>query len=508
MHRKVLDTIVRHKLLGKGDRVLVAVSGGPDSVALLSTLLALRERLGVELAVAHLHHGLRGPEADEDEAFVRALAKRHKLRVRCRKVDIASRRRAHGGSLEEVAREARYAFLRAAARDLGANVIATGHTADDNAETLLMNLLRGAGLRGVAGIPICRAEGELRVVRPLLEVTRAEIVEYLDEQGLEYRIDSTNADTDLTRNRIRADLLPQLAQQYNPSVAALLSSTAEQARDVVDLIRAQVERAARRLVEPVENGFALPLRALRQLPRAVRTELARGLIAEHFGRALGSEHVRSLERFLFDPARPQPSIGRGLACEIVFGKLAVRRARRPRFVRPIEVVVPGTTIHPELGVELSARITRRPRNWRRPARPALGLTAFWEHVERGERAVLTQDFDADAALRSPLRCTSRAVGAGPLVLRARQAGDTMQPTGFDGVRKVQDIFVDEKLPAAVRGKVPLLCRGNEVIWIPGYRIGETFKVTDNTERLLVVRLTLLDVPGRRPGPREAASKQD
>jgi tRNA(Ile)-lysidine synthase len=499
MRRKVLDTIVRHRLLAPGDRVLVAVSGGPDSVALLAVLLKLRKRLGVELAVGHLNHGLRGAAADEDEQFVRQLAKRHKLRMRCRKTDVASRRRAKGGSVEEVARAVRYRFLRRAAKELEANVIATGHTADDNAETLLMNLLRGAGLSGLAGIPIARAEGGVRLVRPLLEVTRAEVLEFVDRSGLEFRTDATNADTAFTRNRIRSELLPQLAGQYNPNVAKLLTSTAEQLRDVADLIGTQVERAAERLVQPVDNGFAVPLRALRQMPRAVRTELVRTLMAERFGRKLGTGQVRQLERFLLDPQRPQPSLGRGLACEAVFDRMVVRRKRAQRRHEPIELAVPGVTEHPTLNVQVQTSVSARPEDWTRPDGATVSLAELWRRVEDGEAVELTQQLDADR------------VGAEPLVLRARRPGDTLQPTGFDGVKKVQDIFVDEKLPAALRGKVPLLCRRNEVLWIPGYRIAEACKVTDETERLLVVRLTLRPssgsqgaaaAPGARDAPRE------
>jgi len=482
VHRKVLDTIQRHKLVSPGDHILVAVSGGPDSVALVAALSKLRKRLEIELAVAHLNHGLRGKEADEDERFVRELAKRRKLRFRCGRADIAARRRTRGGSLEEVARSARYAFLRKAAKALGANVLATGHTADDNAETLLMNLLRGSGLRGLAAIPIQRPEGELRLIRPLLEVTRAEVMEFLEKHGLDFRTDASNADTSLTRNRVRAELIPQLAEQYNPAVAGLLAGTADQLRDVAELVTGQVERAAERFVEPVEDGFALPLRAVLQMPRAIRTELLRRCIADQCGRVPGAEQVRTFERFLLDSARPRPSLGRGLSCDVVFDRVVIRRTPPQQRHQVLDVSVPGVTAHPTLNVELATRVSSRPDDWRPHDRPAMTLSEFWQRVEQGERLDLTQDFDFDRLDR------------GRLVLRARQPGDIMQPIGFGGVKKVQDIFVDEKLPAAVRGKVPLLCRGKQVLWVPGYRIADSCKITDTTERLLVVQLMILPAP--------------
>jgi tRNA(Ile)-lysidine synthase len=497
MHRRILDTIQRHKLLAAGDRVLVAVSGGPDSVALLDVLHRLCGRLGIELALAHLNHSLRGEAADEDERFVRGLAKRYKLRHRCRKEDVAARRRARGGSLEEAARTARYRFLRQAAAELGANVLALGHTASDNAETLLMNLLRGAGLRGLAAIPIARPEGALRLIRPLLEVTRPEVLEYLAGRGLEFRTDSSNADVELTRNRIRHELLPQLAAQYNPSVGPLLARTAEQLRDVAELVDAQVQRAVERFVEPVEGGFALPLRAVRQMPRAVRTELLRRLVAERFGRVLGPEQVRTLDRFFVDPAAPHPSIGRGLSCEVVFDRVLLRRARAEPQHEAVEVAVPGLTVHPSLDAELAASLV--PPSPGRPRHDGTrsSLAELWRRVEAGEALDVTQDFDADRVLG-----TEREAGRDALVLRVRRPGDRMQPIGLDGVKKVQDIFVDEKLPAAVRGKVPLLCRGDDVLWIPGYRIADDCRITDRTERLLVVRLMLRRRAGRQSGSAE------
>jgi tRNA(Ile)-lysidine synthase len=358
-------------------------------------------------------------------------------------------------------------------------------------------LLRGAGLRGLAGIPVTRAEGALRLVRPLLEVTRAEVVGFLDKSGLASRTDASNADVRLTRNRIRAELLPQLAEQYNPGVASLLSGTAEQLRDVVDLIGAQVERATERFVEPIEDGFALPLRALRQMPRAVRTELLRSLVAGHFGRSLGAEQVRTLERFLLDPERPQPSLGRGLICEVVFDRMHISRKRRQPRHAPIELVVPGVTVHPTLEVEAATDLSQRPADWMLPERPATSLAELWRRVENGDSIELTQDLDAD-----------RALGDTPLVLRGRRPGDVMKPIGFNGVKKVQDIFVDEKLPAAIRGEVPLLCRGNEVVWMPGYRIADACRVTDETERLLVVRLKLRQRPGRQPDSAESDPQRE
>jgi tRNA(Ile)-lysidine synthase len=260
----------RHDLLDRAARVLgdlgaagvVAVSGGPDSVALLRALLLLRP--GAPLTVAHLNHCLRGADSDADQAFVTALHARRiaegaTLGWRCERIDVAALARERGENLEAVARQVRYGWLAQVARDAGATWVATGHTADDQAETVLHRLLRGTGLKGLCGI---RARRELapgvEVVRPLLHVTRAEVVTFLSALGQDFREDATNADLRYTRNRIRHELLPHLVERYNPAVVAVLCRLAEQAAE----FQAHEESAARALLADAELPRAGPMLVL------------------------------------------------------------------------------------------------------------------------------------------------------------------------------------------------------------------------------------------------------
>jgi tRNA(Ile)-lysidine synthase len=231
---------------------VVAVSGGPDSVALLRALLTARG--AAPLVLAHLNHQLRGSDSDADEAFVAALHARlaaggASLTLRCERIDVAARARDEGGNLEDVARRVRYGWLAEVARAAGASWVATGHTADDQAETVLHRLLRGTGLKGLGGIPARRelAPG-IEVVRPLLRVPRAEVLAYLEAEGQEFRRDASNADPRLTRNRIRHELLPHLARHYNPAIVSVLCRLAEQAGEV----QAREESAARTLLAEAE----------------------------------------------------------------------------------------------------------------------------------------------------------------------------------------------------------------------------------------------------------------
>jgi tRNA(Ile)-lysidine synthase len=218
--------------------IVVAVSGGPDSVALLRILATLQQGQG--LAVAHVNHQLRGAESDADEAFVQELAAKLSLPMRSECLNVKALAQREGDNLEAVARRARYAWLERIAREMGASWVATGHTADDQAETVLHRLLRGTGLKGLRGIAARRALGAgIDLVRPLLLIRRADVIAYLDAEGQNYRIDSSNCDPAFTRNRIRHELLPLLVRRFNPEVVAILGRLANQANEAYQLEQGQ-----------------------------------------------------------------------------------------------------------------------------------------------------------------------------------------------------------------------------------------------------------------------------
>jgi len=295
-------------LLRAGERVCVAVSGGADSTALLLGLVeacAAKDGLGVVVSAAHVHHGLRGAEADGDEAFVRELCARLGIELRAFAVDTAGRQATEGEGLEEAARTLRYEALGGLMRDGVVDVVATGHTLDDQAETLVMKMLRGAWTEGLGGIsPVVESQGSGKIVRPLLGVRRSEVEAFLLARGQTWREDGSNRDVSLTRNRVRHVLMP-LLREFNPGVDALLARTAEIARDEEAFWRAEVERLLPQVLllgKPVRGGgrsvstavgeasCALEIARLTAMPAALRRRVLRGAAAT-VGSRLSSEET-------------------------------------------------------------------------------------------------------------------------------------------------------------------------------------------------------------------------
>ena len=274
---RVRRTMSRHGLIQAGASVLVGVSGGPDSVALLALLYQLRKTLGIrQLHVAHVHHGWRGAEADADAVHVTALAQRYGLPVSVERVDAAGCAKVERLSPEDAARRVRYDALSRLARQCGAGVVAVGHTRDDQAETVLMRLVRGSGLAGAAGMPIVRSLGPCRLIRPLLEVRRRDVETFLAAEGLTARHDATNADTTLLRNRVRHQLLPLLAREYNGHITEALARWAEEARADYACLEAtaQAQWLAACTSTP-DGGVGIALAWLSRAPLALQRQMLR-----------------------------------------------------------------------------------------------------------------------------------------------------------------------------------------------------------------------------------------
>lgn len=434
----VRDCIRRHALLAPDDTVLAAVSGGADSVALLFGLLELRAELGITVVAAHLDHGLRGAAGIADRTFVEVLARR--FDVPC----ITESGAVPPGNVEAEARRLRYAFLERAADALGATKIATGHTRDDQAETVLLRLVRGAGPRGLGGIRPRRG----RIVRPLLRCDRIQVRGFLVEHGLEWRRDASNFDTAFERTRIRHGFLPALARELNPRLAATLA-------DLADLMREE-DRVLDRLAAAGARQSVLAIPMLEALERPLARRAVRIWWRGHgSGRRLGRGHVEAIVGLAL-----RPTGGGEIA---VPGGRVVRDRRELRFVGERATAAREAW---QIALSAGAAVTT-PGGW----------SLRFETVPR-----------AEAPAPDDATCVADADRlSGALVVRNRRLGDRLRAVGLAGHTTLKRLFSARGIPRHERGDHPVVVCGDEVLWVPGGGRSDAALIGPDTVRCHVIR---------------------
>ncbi len=437
--------------------LLIAVSGGPDSVALVHVLI----EAGYKVEIAHFDHQTRGEGSAEDARFVETLAKRLGVPYHLRSEDIEAGADQSPMSFEEYARTRRYAFLIETAKSRGCAAIATGHHADDQAETVLMRVLRGTSPAGIAGTPPVAERDGVRVVRPFLSARRAEILAWLHERGIRYCHDESNLDTDFVRNRIRHDLLPQLRREYNPRVVEALNRLADLARTEDELLQSLAADFAATCVTGGDTILRDPFaRGHRALQRRVVLDLANR-------RALrpDAEHIeRAIEFILRSPANKRFDLGGNV--QLASNADAVRILSSDRSdssgksdATEIPLALPGETA--AFGTRLRTTILDRPpegplRNYCNPRRQVVDARAL----------------------------------DGGAVLRLRRPGDRVAPMGLGGTRKLKDYFGDLGLPPHERDAALLVVAGGEIVWIVGHAVSQHAAVTSRTSQ--VAQIEVLD----------------
>lgn len=471
LERRVLRYARERAVLRPGEHVLAAVSGGPDSTALLLILSRLAPALGLTLAVGHFDHGLRGPAAARRErSYVEGLCDRLDVPVQLGAGDTRAQARAHRLSLEEAARDLRYGFLANAAAAAGCTVVATGHTADDQVETVLLHIIRGSGLAGLAGMaargswPLTGREG-LDVGRPLLCLRRQETDRYCRGEGLAPVEDPSNASPRFLRNRVRLELLP-LLRQYNRRIDSALLGLAEAAGADLAVLEAMAGDAL-----ASDNGgqaVVMSRRRLGELPEGLRRHALRLAVRRLLGdvRDLHRNHIDALLAGLARGVGYHLDLPRGLHFDVGYEEatLSLEQAEgpgpRPASLRPVQpsppeapLTVPGLTSWEPWRVEAEVTAVS-------PERPPADPWQAW--------------LDAD-------------VTGEDLRVRSRRPGDRFQPLGLAGEKKLQDFFVDARVPRAQRDAVPLVCGKPGIVWVVGHRIDGRARVTEATRRVLRLR---------------------
>lgn len=451
MYKTILEFIRRNRLLLPGDRVIVAFSGGADSVCLLVILNELKDVLGISLKAVHVHHGLRGLEADRDSEYAKELSTSLSLPFSCAHVDVTGYAREHRLSVEEAGRHLRYEILEQERILFNGNKIAVAHHKDDQAETILYHLFRGTGLKGLGGI---RPERD-RIVRPLLSVGKGEILAYLEEKGISYCEDSTNSHTDYARNRIRGILLPTIKEQINARASDNIIHAGEMAARADEYLEKQAQGLLKEwgCFKRDENDIlvssGIKMKGLISQEDILVTYVIRAMIRMVLGsmKDISMIHVENAKALLNSPAGKQIDLPGMVTALRSSDCLWIKSKNKKEAVdNPLDNILPKVdfNVFPyKKGQEI----------------PQNGYTKW---------------FDYDK-----IKCA--------LSVRYRQTGDYLTLTG-GGRKTVKAFMIDEKIPKEDRGKIPLIVDGSHVLWVIGYRISEYYKITDDTHTVIQMQL--------------------
>ena len=450
--------ITQHQMIQPKETVLVGVSGGVDSLALLYALHTLRNQLDCQLHVVHLDHGFREDSAG-DAVYVTEQADQLDIPISSMRVDVPQLMWDEKLSAEVAARRARYQFYECVSERTGATKIALGHHRGDQAETVLMNLLRGAGASGLKGILPVR---EGKFIRPLLAFSRAEIEDFVGHLGLQPRCDTTNYQLNYLRNRVRLELIPTLERTYNTKIQNALSQTAELLQAESDYLETLAHDAfqACRIESYTPDTVVLDLHLFQAHHLALRRRILRLAVAEVLGevRDLYFNHFESMLN-LIDRKAPNRALDlpNGGVFRRAYNRILIQKASDSQIPFEYEVAVPGHTALPLLDAEMIATIVEPPMS-----------CAVEDKFPDGKFQAV---FDLD---RLQL----------PLMLRQRRDGDRFHPFGMRGTKKLKDLLIDAKIPQQERGRVPVLVNKDEIIWVVGYRTSEPFKIRAETKRRL------------------------
>ena len=447
----VKKTIREFSLLGSKEKVLIAYSGGADSSALLHLLLDLREEWSFELFLGHFNHRLR-PGAEEDERFVRNMAGKYSLPLFVGSGDVRAEAKASGLNIEEAGRKLRYDFLGKTALEIGRAKVATGHTLTDQAETFQMRLMRGSGLRGLAGIYPVKDEV---IVRPLLRVERKDVETYLKKKKVEFRVDESNFDRRFLRNRIRLDLLPYLQENFEPAIVQHLGRIAAIIREEDQVLDEITQEKARKAIVGKNADVSLDLPILSSLPRA----LARRVIREFIARLRGS-----LRKISFEDVESVLALADGKEYSLK-ERLVLRREGDRVFVK--KKTRADNYEYLWSGVELLEV-------------KGLGMRFTGKKLRVEKASSLRFDDRAQA-------CLDLEKLQFPLLVRNRREGDRYRPLGAPGQKKVKEIMRARGIPLSEREKHPVFLSGGEIVWILGLPVSDSFRVKKGTVAIFQIK---------------------
>lgn len=442
-----------------GSRLVVAVSGGPDSLAMLYALHRLRDELHLDIHVAHLDHQTRGDDSAADAEFVSTICALLGVECTVDSQDVPAFQREHRMSLEAAAREARYAFLAQVAKREAAAAIVLGHTSDDQAETIVMNIIRGSGLSGLLGMlpkSTRRISGsDITLFRPLLQLSKADTLGYCQALGIRPRIDESNSSREMTRNKIRLELLPML-REFNPEIVASLQRLSQNAEDALAIVNLAVDSAWAQVVKEEKDCVRIDREGLRTLDEQLRSHLMLRAISKVKREARGIEriHVQDAMKAVLDSPGSLLHLPGGLRLAVEQVSACLYFGDTPDSAQH---AVPLQGVSP-IGVPSEAVVGE----WRFTTN--LIDTASGRPMP-GDGSVFVERFGSTVDVAS-------------LAVRTREPGDRFQPLGMSGTKKLKDFMIDEKVPNSLRDGVPLIVTSRGIAWVVGWRIAEWAKVDE------------------------------
>jgi tRNA(Ile)-lysidine synthase len=455
---KVLAAAKVHNMFEVGDKVIVAVSGGPDSICLLHILNRLKEELKLTLYAAHVNHCLRGEEADKDEEYVKEFCKDLDIECFSLRVDIKRLAEERGLSTESAAREARYEFFDELLINLGAQKIALAHNANDQAETVLMRIMRGTGMEGIVGIKAVR--GNI-FVRPLINIKRESIEIYCEENKLQPRIDKTNLENIYTRNKIRLELLPYIKENFNSDIVSTLNRLADTISRDNEYLEESANKKYKNYCE-LKAGKVIINKEAFEEHEAILTRIIRCALNDIKGNLYNVEKVH-----IYDLINVQRS-GTGKKINLPNGIVAFNNYEN------IELSIINAEEKKAEKKEYTLEENKENYLEAFNLKVSLRLVDGKEKVDFKEK-LNVKYFDFDKI-------------AGSITVRTRKNGDRFVPFGMKGSKKLKDLFMDLKIPQEERERIPLICFGDDIAWIVGYRISESYRVCKNTKKILEIKI--------------------
>jgi len=455
---KVRNIIRENNMFNHGDKVVVAVSGGPDSICLLHLLYTLKEELGISLVAAHVNHCLRGEEADKDEAYVRDFCKNINIKCYVKRVDVNKISKDKGMSSETAGREVRYNFFKEVLHNINGNKIALAHNANDQAETILMRIFRGTGLDGLIGIKAVRDD---IYVRPIIDIQRKEIEDYCEKHDLRPRIDKTNLENIYTRNKIRLEMIPYIQKNFNPDIIESLNRLSHTIKIDSDYINGVALEKYKKFCRKEKEAIIIEEKVFRE-HEAVMTRVIRMALKEIVGDLYNFEkgHIYDIIDIQRGTTGKSIMLPNGVIALNDYGRVYMcigKDKKEEKKELEYKLVLNSQNNLKDIGLRVSLNIINN-KNEMNP-----------------KEDNLVKYFDYDKIV-------------GDISLRFRRNGDRFTPLGMKGSKKLKDLFIDLKISKEKRDNIPLIIFGDEIGWVVGYRISDKFKVENHSKTILKIKI--------------------